>query len=199
MWSKYVLIFMSSVLLVSDINEIWIFPTDFRKKFKYQISWKSVHWEPSCSMRTDRQTYITKLIAAFLNATAPKYRTPPSSDVRAGTTLNLDAMGIARFIQSSIRHRQFHTFCPTAGTQTVSETLCAMFVFLSTGRWLLNTSSTFNLGHTCHKWMTTQFEMSPLRGKGGKRKYWWLIAMRQFSLYRTESGRCSLVPSCSAI
>jgi hypothetical protein len=34
-----------------------IFLTDFRKILKYQISWKSVQWEPSCSTRTDRQTF----------------------------------------------------------------------------------------------------------------------------------------------
>jgi len=30
--------------------------TDYGKIFKYQISWKSVQWEPSCSMRTDGRT-----------------------------------------------------------------------------------------------------------------------------------------------
>jgi hypothetical protein len=29
----------------------------FRKILKYQISWKSVDWEPNCPMRTDRQTW----------------------------------------------------------------------------------------------------------------------------------------------
>ena len=54
--------------LVRFFNQIWIFFTDFRKKLKYQISSKSVQWEPSCSRgRTDGQTDLTKLIVAFLN------------------------------------------------------------------------------------------------------------------------------------
>jgi hypothetical protein len=34
------------------------FVSDFGKIHKYKISRKPVQWEPSCSMRTDRQTYI---------------------------------------------------------------------------------------------------------------------------------------------
>jgi len=39
--------------------------TIFRKILKYQILLKSVQWEPSCSVRTDGQTDIMKLIVAF--------------------------------------------------------------------------------------------------------------------------------------
>jgi len=43
------------------------------KKIQYQISRKSVRWEPSCSMRTDGRTDMTKLIVAFRNyANEPK-------------------------------------------------------------------------------------------------------------------------------
>ena len=44
-------------LFLSDFNEFWIFSIVFKKKIhKYKFSWKSVHWEPSCSMRKDGRT-----------------------------------------------------------------------------------------------------------------------------------------------
>ena len=43
-------------LFLSDFNETWIVETNFLKILKYQTSWKSIQWVPSCSMRTDGRT-----------------------------------------------------------------------------------------------------------------------------------------------
>ena len=47
-----------------NVRVTWIFLTDFRKIIKYQISWKSVQWKPSRSMRADGRADM-KLIVAF--------------------------------------------------------------------------------------------------------------------------------------
>jgi hypothetical protein len=60
-------------VILSDFNENLISKTDLRKILKYQNSWKSIHWEPSCSMRTEGRIDKTKLIVASPNfANAPK-------------------------------------------------------------------------------------------------------------------------------
>jgi hypothetical protein len=43
-------------VMSSDFSKTLISLTRFRQIYKYQISWKSVQWEPSFSMRKDRQT-----------------------------------------------------------------------------------------------------------------------------------------------
>ena len=57
-----------SPLFLSYFNETLIFSINFRKMFKYQISLKCFQWEPSCSMRTDGWTDMTKSLFAILRS-----------------------------------------------------------------------------------------------------------------------------------
>ena len=58
---RYIVLQVKYSLFLSDFDETWIISTDLRKSFKYEISWKSVQWKPSCSMRTDRRTEWTDM------------------------------------------------------------------------------------------------------------------------------------------
>jgi hypothetical protein len=51
-------------IFLSDFNVIWILSINLRK-CSYQISWKSVQWEPSCSTQTDGQTEMIRQTVAF--------------------------------------------------------------------------------------------------------------------------------------
>jgi hypothetical protein len=53
-------------LFLSDFNQKWFFSRGFWKP-KHQISSKSVTWKSICSMPTERQTDMTKLIVALRN------------------------------------------------------------------------------------------------------------------------------------
>jgi hypothetical protein len=113
----------------SDFNETWIFSTYFQNIFKYQISWKSVNWEPICFPHADGQTDVTNLIVAFRNfLKAPKNKKKMSSmymccgilkwilhndDFHWPTHLMLMQM-------NTIKVRVTRAFVPAEGTSVVS-------------------------------------------------------------------------------
>jgi len=58
----YICLHVSTHHSCKNIKKTWIFWRDFRKNFTYQLSRKSIQWDPCCSMRKDgrtdsRQTY----------------------------------------------------------------------------------------------------------------------------------------------
>jgi hypothetical protein len=79
------------MLFLSDIKEIRIFSADFWKILKYQISWKSIQREPSCSTWTARQMDMTKTIDAFRNfANVPNKGTAQYTQVTVTHKITLE-------------------------------------------------------------------------------------------------------------
>jgi len=65
-WSKMCIgLHVKYTLFLSDFNDTLTFWADFRKIFKFQISWKSIQWELSCSMRTDRHDEANSRFSQF--------------------------------------------------------------------------------------------------------------------------------------
>jgi hypothetical protein len=55
-WSQmYIGLHVKYPSFLSDFNDTWIFSTIF-ERYKYQISWKSVQWQPNSTMLTNDKT-----------------------------------------------------------------------------------------------------------------------------------------------
>ena len=79
-------------LFLSDFSETWIFSTYFRKIIKYQISWKSFQWKPSCCVRKEGETWRRQSLFAILRK-APKNNCRPKFDFIKYSTTYAQSVG----------------------------------------------------------------------------------------------------------
>ena len=75
----------------------------FFEKYLYQISLKSVQWEPSCSMRTDRRNETNGRYSQILRARLPAWRLTQKSIFisPAARTANIPALNNYAFLWES--------------------------------------------------------------------------------------------------
>jgi len=72
-----ILLHVKCTLFISDLIQIDFSRQIFEKYIHtHEISWKSVKWEPSCSMRTDGRTDMTKLTVDFHNCAIAPHTCP---------------------------------------------------------------------------------------------------------------------------
>lgn len=73
----YTCLHVQYLYVLSDFYKPWILLTDFWKTLNHQMSWKSVQWQPSCSMwiQTDR-TKLTDAFHSFVDTSKKDKMTP---------------------------------------------------------------------------------------------------------------------------
>jgi hypothetical protein len=106
---------------LSEFNETWIFCTDFRKISKYQMSRKSIQWEPSCSIWKDGQMNMSNLIVMFRN-----FVNASKTDWTRNALNNYEQ-----------RNRAKRGFQQRVMTQAISQVFAHGFTHLSEGAWFI--------------------------------------------------------------
>ena len=86
MIEKYIGLHVKCPLFLLEFNETSILSTVFRKVLKYQISLKSVQWEPSCSMGTDGHDEANSRFSPFC-VRAQTYKTKSPTRLTVGSTV----------------------------------------------------------------------------------------------------------------
>jgi len=116
----YVHLYVNYPLFLHDFNRAWIFSTGFRKIFKFQISWKSLQWQPSYSMRRGRQrdgrTDVMHLAVAFRN-----FENAPNEMCDLRSVLLVSKLDIV--CGSTVHFTKWHLTAnySTSTTQTIQE------------------------------------------------------------------------------
>ena len=143
-----------SIILVRFIRT-WIFSTYFRKILEYQILWKSVQWESSCSIRTGRRTDMTKLTVAFRNfAKAPKpAHNPWDYIIKCEERENQQDVTITCLLSTSVSNMFRASLCPSPGelrpcitAYGVLRWFCWMWLVAVVGRCVVGCEHTVQVG-----------------------------------------------------
>ena len=97
-------------LFLSDLNETSFFSMELRKTLKHNMSRKSVHWESFCSLWTDGQTGMTKLIVAFRN-----FAKVPNKNTKINALRGIQTRNLSNQVASDLRINTVHALCQQAG------------------------------------------------------------------------------------
>jgi hypothetical protein len=123
----YIRLRVKYLLLLSDFNDACVFSTDFRKILKYRISWKSVQWEPSCSMWTGRHDEANSRFSQFCEKRLKMIPLLTCNKIFSGRQPRLPVHQLLR--QRLLYH---HKVSDIKTLMMVIESVSGMYTFLTT-------------------------------------------------------------------